>query len=131
MQVKFELRQIEAWAAPCAQLAGEQAQQLIEMIVPDIEGRATQTSPQPIRDIHLTNPAPVQQSTLEHARVVAPEPGIVDVGVVVAYRDETTVRLQEALDRRLVALEADGVPLEAGNELRRGELGGNELRMTG
>jgi hypothetical protein len=44
---------------------------------------------------------------------VTPEPGVVDIRVEMAQRDERRVGLQEVLDRALMAKEEDGIPFES------------------
>src|SRR6266702_2292086 len=110
------------------QLAGEQGKQLLEVLVTDLQARRAQRSPQGVGDIHLADPPPVQQSALERAGAVTPEPGIVDVGVVMTQRDEIAIPLKESFYRPFVAQEADGLALQPGNELRRRDVCRQELR---
>src|SRR3546814_1434659 len=78
------------------------AEQFVEMFIPDFEQRAAQATPQRVREIELAHAAPVHQAALQRAVGIAPEPGVVDVRVPVAERDELRVGVQEAFDRGLV-----------------------------
>src|SRR3546814_12815121 len=78
------------------------AEQFVEMFIPDFEQRAAQATPQRVREIELAHAAPIHQAALQGAVGVAPEPGVVDVRVPVAERDELRVGMQEAFDRGLV-----------------------------
>src|SRR3546814_20231053 len=89
------------------------------MFIPDFEQRAAQATPQRVREIELAHAAPVHQAALQRAVGIAPEPGVVDVRVPVAERDELRVGVQEAFDRGLVLQKTLRFLLEARDEFRR------------
>jgi hypothetical protein len=68
--------------------------------------RRIEAAPQREGEIELADPAPVQQAAVQRARLVAPEPAIVDIRVPVAQGDVVGILLQKALDGGLVREEA-------------------------
>src|SRR3546814_5125287 len=99
IEVQAQFGFFEQRAAVGVQFAYEQTEQFVEMFIPDFEQRAAQATPQRVREIELAHAAPIHQAALQGAVGVAPEPGVVDVRVPVAERDELRVGMQEEIGR--------------------------------
>ena len=109
----------------------EQVEQLAQMAVQHVRLGAAQRAPDGLADMHLANAAPVNQSALQGPGRVAPEPGIVDVGVPVAQRDHLRPGKQEARYGVLLRDQPRRIGAKAFEKARVGQMRRHQMRILG